>query len=95
MIVLSHAVKADLKHLVRAEAGADVPWGAPKAVQQAGPGKNKRRLRKRNDESQTVDLMPAWRGKGATRCPGVFFLIQTRVAPSESPTCVCSGKFTD
>ena len=24
--------------------------------------------------------MPAWRGEGPTRCPGVFFLIQTRVS---------------
>jgi hypothetical protein len=65
--------------------------GRPKPFNKPARGKTKDGLRKRNDESQTVDLMPAWRGKGATRCPGVFFLIQTRVAPSESPTCVAAA----
>jgi hypothetical protein len=35
----------------------------PKPQRVPGRGKNKRWARKRNDESQTVDLMPAWRSR--------------------------------
>jgi hypothetical protein len=37
----------------------------PKPQSVPGRGKNKRWARKRNDESQTVDLMPAWAWVGA------------------------------
>jgi hypothetical protein len=52
-----------------------------------GRGKNKRWARKRNDESQTVDLMPAW--MRPRRCPGGFLLIQAHVPlkrRAKSPT---------
>jgi hypothetical protein len=48
-----------------------------------GRGKNKKMASKKGMmKSQTVDLMPAT----GSRCPGVFFLIQTRGSASESPT---------
>ena len=44
------------------EAGGPMPTSEerPKPQWVPGRGKNKRCAQKRNDESQTVDLMPAW-----------------------------------
>jgi hypothetical protein len=51
--------------------------GAPEAAEACRAGeKTKDGDRKRNDESQTVDLMPAWHTVRC-RCLGVFLPIQT------------------